>query len=225
MRPGTRTGHGVLHTIKEVTVSVIPETPSPVVVPESTRIRGTLMALTASGVVLAVNAVVLGAPLFLDSRPFSEIAVTPLHFAFWSIQLAGLVVLSQVYPRLHVLEGPDGRRLPEWALWLLGVGVVLDAATRFLEAFAVPAMADAHPGFIDNTPPAMLLVPLLGAGVVHMAGLLALGVYAFRRRILPRPAAVLIAVGGLAVPTIGPVAGLLLGAGLAWAGAARLRQP
>jgi hypothetical protein len=188
------------------------------------RVRGPLVALAASGVVLAVNAVALGVPLFLDSRDFSEVAATPLHLAFWSIQLTALVVLSQVYPRLRELEGPGGRRLPEGALVLLGVGVVLDAATRFLEAFAVPAMAEAHAEFIDTTPPASLLVPLLGAGVVHMAGLVTIAVFAFRRRILPRPAAVLIALGGLAVPTIGPVAGLLLGAGLAWGGLARLRE-
>lgn len=206
-------------------MSVVPQAPPSVAAPATARIRGPLVALVLCGGVLAVNAVALGAPLFLDSRPFSEVAVTPLHLAFWSIQLAALVALSQVYPHLRALTGPDGRRIPEGALVLLGVGVVLDAATRFLEAFAVPAMAEAHAPFIDTTPPASLLVPLLAAGVVHMAGLVALAVFAFRRRILPRPAAVLIAVGGLAVPTIGPVAGLLLGAGLAWGGVARLRRP
>jgi hypothetical protein len=185
--------------------------------------RTTLVAMGVSGVVLLLNAGLLGSRLLFDSRPFSAAAVEGTHLLFWTIQLAALVALAQVYPRLgRLVRG--GRRLPELALTLAGVGVVLDAATRFLEAFAVPVLAERYPEFVDNTPPAMLLVPLLGAGVVHMVGLLALAWAAFARGIFPRPAAVLIGVGGVAVPAIGPLAGVLLGAGLAWAARSALRS-
>lgn len=175
-------------------------------------------ALTTTGVVLAGNGLLLGSQLFLDSRDYSTVAVGTVHLAHYVVWTACLLALSQLYPRLGSLAGPDGRRLPEAVLVLAGVGAALDACTRFVSAFVTPYLAERAPVLVDQAPAAILLGPLLGAGVVAMIATAAVGIFAWRRRVFPRPAAVLLALGGVAIPAIGPLSTVLVGIALAWVG-------
>jgi hypothetical protein len=63
------------------------------------------------------------------------------------------------------------------------------------------------------------MTAMVAAWVVYDVGLVVLGVVAFRRRIFSRSAAVLVAVGGALIPLAGPFAVMVVGGGLAWAGA------
>jgi hypothetical protein len=178
------------------------------------------LALTVVGATLAGNGLLLGTQLFLDSRDYSQVATGGLHLAHYVVWTACLVALSQLYPRLGALRGATGSRLPEAVLVLAGVGAALDGCTRFVSAFVTPYLADRQPGLVDSAPDPILLVPLLASGVVAMVGTAALGVSGWRRDIFPRPAAAMLVVGGVAIPVLGPVSTVLLGASLVWVGTA-----
>jgi hypothetical protein len=62
------------------------------------------------------------------------------------------------------------------------------------------------------------------AGVVAMVGLVWLGASGWRARAFPRTAVVLLVVGAVAIPAIGPVSNVLVGASLAWIAIASLRR-
>ena len=186
--------------------------------PVATRRPGVVVALAVTGTVLAANGLLLGSRLFLDARDYSEVAGTPLHLAHYVLWTACLVALSQLYPRLGVLRGAGGAAIPTWTLALAGAGAALDACARFVSAFVTPYLADRSPALVDTTPDAVLLVPLLATGVVAMAGTAALGVVAWRRRVVSPAQAVLLVLGGVAIPLLGPVSNVLLGGALAWIG-------
>jgi hypothetical protein len=183
-----------------------------------------LTILSGVGIVMATNSLFLGTRLMFDGRPFSEVAATLPHLAYNVILLVALAVFSQVLPRLSGVTGAAGRTFPEPVLVLAGGGVFFDACTRFGEAFMVPFISRHAPELLDNTPSTLLMSAMVASWTAYLAGLVALGVTAYRRRIFPRPAAVLLCLGGLSVPAVGPLSGLLIGPALAWCGWAARRS-
>ena len=180
--------------------------------------RRSAVAVTVTGAALALNGAVLGSRLFFDSRDYSEVASTRLHLVHYLVWTACLVALSQLYPRIAALRGPTGSGIARGVLTLAAVGAALDACSRFTVAFVNPYLAAHQPALLDTTPDAVLLVPLLATGVVAMVGVAAMGVVAWRRMVLPRTLAVLLIVGAVAIPAIGPLANVPLGVALAWLG-------
>ena len=188
------------------------------------RSRPTLRALTVVGAALLVLGATLGPLMIFDSRPYSELSATPQHLAHYAIWTACLVALSQIYPRLAGLEGSSGRRVSAVAATVAAVGAALDACSRFLLAFVNPFLAAHEPALLDTAPDAILLVPSLGAGVVAMVGVIWLGVSGWRARVFPRFAVVLLVIGSLAIPAIGPLSNALVGGGLLWIGISLSRR-
>ena len=201
-------------------MTTISTTPVPVVGHRA----GVPLGLAATGAVLAANGLLLGSQLFLDSRDYSQVALGSTHLAHYLVWTLCLVALSQLYPRLASLRSVDGKALPAAVLVLAGVGAGLDACTRFVSAFVTPYLAERQPSLVDSAPDAILLVPLLATGVVAMIGTAALGVTAWRRRVFPRAAAVLLVVGGVAIPVLGPVSNVLLGFALVCIGTSHSRR-
>lgn len=187
--------------------------------------RTTLLTLTAIGAVMAANSLLLGTRLMFGFAgvPFSEVALTGTHVAYNVVLVALLVAFAQVVPRLGQVTGPQGRGFPNPVLLVVCIGVMLDAATRFGEAFMVPFLGRHAPELLDSTPDRVLMSAMVACWIAYLVGLVTLGVVAFRRRIFPRPAAVLLVVGGLSVPAVGPLSGSLIGVALAWGGCAALR--
>jgi hypothetical protein len=179
---------------------------------------GVPVGLALTGAVFAVNGLVLGTQLLLDPRDYSQIASSNLHLVHYVIWTACLVAMTQLYPRLGSLRSRSGAALPSTVLALAGVGAALDACSRFVSAFVTPYLAGRAPGLVDSAPDAILLVPLLASGVFAMAATAALGAIAWRRRVFPRPAALLLVLGGVAIPVLGPVSNVLLGLALVWIG-------
>jgi hypothetical protein len=192
--------------------------------PHPAQNRKTGLALAALGLVMCAGAALLGSRLMLDSRPFSEIGGTAAQVAYNGLLLLLLVGLVLLLPAIGRLPGSDGRTLPRWTLGLVGAGAILDACTRFDQAFTVPFLADHAPELLDQSPASMLMTAMVAAWVVYDVGLVVLGVVAFRRRIFSRSAAVLVAVGGALIPLAGPFAVMVVGGGLAWAGASVVRR-
>jgi hypothetical protein len=186
--------------------------------PTTSTDRRSAVALTVTGAALALNAGVLGSRLFFDSRDYSEVASTPLHLVHYVVWTACLVALSQLYPRIVALRGPTGPGIARGVLTLAAVGAALDACSRFVQAFVNPYLAAHQPALLDTAPDSVLLVPLLGTGVVAMVGIAAMGVLGWRRAVLPRPLAVLLIIGAVAIPVIGPMANVPFGVALAWLG-------
>lgn len=172
--------------------------------------------LTAVGAIAAVNAAVLGSQLFFDSRNYSDVVPETGHLVHYTVWCIWLIALSQLFPRMGRLRGATGQGFPAWVLVLAGVGAAADACARFVNAFVLPALVEEAPRLVDEPPAAVLLVPLLGVGVIWMVGAVALAVVAFRRRIFPRPAAVLLGVAGVSIPVVGPLSAVLLGVALVW---------
>jgi hypothetical protein len=193
--------------------------------PRPDQNRQTGLTLTALGLLMFAGAALLGSRLMLDSRPFSEIGGTTTQVAYNGLLLVLLVGLVLLLPAIGRLPGRDGRTLPRWTLGLVGAGAILDACTRFDQAFMVPFLADHAPQLLDENPASMLMAAMVAAWVVYDVGLVALGVLAFRRRIFSRSAAALVVVGGALIPLAGPFAVIVVGGGLAWAGASVLRRP
>ncbi|HEX6150335.1 hypothetical protein [Nocardioides sp.] len=92
---------------------------------------------------------------------------------------------------------------------VLSAGYLLIMSTTIVAGFALPAIADTDPGYVNDVIEAStggsatgdigLLQPILQLqGVFYLAGGLLFGVALFRARVLARWAAALLAVGGLA---------------------------
>lgn len=190
----------------------------------ATTAHAGLRALTLTGGVLFVLGVGLGPLVMFDSRPYSELAATPQHLVHYGVWTVCLVALGQIFPRLAGLTGPQGRPVSAAAATAAGVGVTLDACARFLLAFANPYLSAQEPALLDTTPDAILLVPTLGVGVVAMVGVIWLGVSGWRAEVFPRPAVALLVLGSVAIPALGPLSNVLVGAALVWCGMAASRR-
>lgn len=173
--------------------------------------------LIAVGAVFIINAAALGTQLMFGTgdAKYSETSATTMHLVHYVVWTAGLVALSALIPRLS--------RIPAGVTAFVGVGATLEACTRFVTAFVNPYLAANEPRLLDEMPDAILLVPLLATGVLLMIGLVSLAVIAARRGVVPWTAAVLLSVGALAIPALGPVSNVILGAGLVWFGSATRR--
>jgi hypothetical protein len=193
---------------------------SPTRVAVSARPTSLTTGLVLTGAVLAANGALLGSQLLTDARDYSQVAGGNLHLAHYVLWVLCLVALTQLYPMLGGLRGRTGRSVPTPVLALAGAGAALDACARFVSAFVTPYLAERSPALVDSPPDAILLVPLLGTGVLAMAATATLAVVGLRRRVFPRGAAVLLLLGAVAIPVLGPVSNVLLGMALVWIGSA-----
>lgn len=178
--------------------------------------RNTLTALGVVGAVLVVNAAVLGPMIMFDSRPFSEIGGLPQHRVFNVVLLLCVGALAVLLPRLAQVPGRTGRAVPATVALAAGFGAYLDGGTRFVEAFVVPFLADKAPALLDETLGGVLMYAMVTAWILWSLALIALGVTAYRARVFPRAAAVLLVLGALVIPAIGPIAGVLVGGAFVW---------
>jgi hypothetical protein len=203
-----------------MTTTALDPSSSPQIVAPAGPGRGVLLSLTATGAVLTALGVTLGPFMMFDARPYSELSGTATHLLHYAIWTGCLIALSQLFPRLAGLRVEGGRGISTVAATIAGVGAALDACARFCLAFVNPLLAEHAPALLDTPPDAVLLVPTIGAGVVAMVGVIWLGASGWRARVFPRPAVVLLIVGAVAIPVIGPLSNALVGAALVWIGLA-----
>lgn len=184
----------------------------------------TLKILGVTGAVIAGNSLLFGSRLFFDPRPFSEVGGSFEQRAYHLLLLFCLGVLAVTLPRLVSVRGRDGAHVPAALAVATGLAAFYDGGTRFVEAFVVPYLANHAPALLDESPSSGLMIAMMAAWFLTMGTVLALAVVAYRRRVFPRAACVLLAVGAVSVPVLGPLAGILLGSAYAWAGFATLRR-
>ena len=122
---------------------------------------------------------------------------------------------------MHLRQQYSAGVFGEIATLVALLGSVTMFATSLPEATILPALPKDSP--LLDQPPATLLPVLIGSFVVYVVGLLLFGVAAWRARVLPRPAAVVLVTGvllGAAAAPIVPGILALIGIALIWLGAA-----
>lgn len=177
-------------------------------------------ALAVIGALLIAN----GAwytPLMLSGgseQKFSETGATWQFQAFYLVSLGILVALALLAPALGRLTGRTGRRLPGWLPGLLTLAVILQIATVYAQAFVVPHLAKVAPAALDNEQIDLFAISMMVIWILYSLTWIAAAVVGAVRRIIPVGSAVLIGLGALVIPVIGPGGSVLIGAGLlSWA--------
>ena len=192
----------------------------------ATRRIGTALAVIG-GLLIANGA--WYTPLMFSAgseQKFSETGATWQFQAFYVAMLVILVALALITPALGRLAGRTGRQLPGWLPGLLTVAVVLQTATVYAQAFVVPHLAKVAPAALDNEQVDAFAVSMMLIWVTYSLSWIALAVIGAVRRLVPVGSAVLIALGALVIPIIGPGGSVLIGAGLlSWAMLRILRVP
>ncbi|MFG1709511.1 hypothetical protein ACFLIM_40635 [Nonomuraea sp. M3C6] len=174
---------------------------------------------------------VVGAPfVFLarsDPAPFSQIARGPAFLAGNGLTLAASFCLLLGLAGLAGHHGPGGRRMGGPAV-IAGLAGALGAAYwTAINVFIAPWLGETAPAVLNGSLyTAPFLIGWLGATALYCVGMIWLGVSGFRSRVVPLPAAILLAIDGPVAFALGAdFPGVLAGAGLLWAGVAGLRRP
>ena len=193
----------------------------------SPSIRTTGRGLAAVGTILLVNGAWY-APIMFSGDPSAKLSEYGDELPFrlyYYVYLAAMAALVLLLPRLDHLRGSTGRTLPRWIVPLLLVTTVLQAGTVYAQAFIVPFLAEVAPVALDHAEIELFAISMMAIWSAFSLALVALAVAGLMRRVVPAPAAVMIGVGALAVPILGPAGSLLIGGGLVvWAVARLLRS-
>jgi len=192
----------------------------------STRTTG--IALAAIGSALLANGAWF-APILLSMDPSAKLSEyggqLPFRLYYYGY-LATLVAFVLLVPSFGRLRGRTGRTLPRWLPGLLVIMTVLQIATVYTQAFVVPFLAKVAPVALDHEGIDLFAITMMVIWSGFGLTLVALGVVGSLRRVVPVTTAVVVAVGALVTPILGPVGSILIGGGMVfWAGSRLLRSP
>lgn len=164
----------------------------------------------AGGLLLA--SLVPAVPFFLDPSPFREVAGSGIHLGLYGLTTAAMLALLVAVPRLADVVSPDGRRLPSSALTGALLATALYAATQFMQVTVTPDLAKTAPAALDEAG-GFTMVGLIGSWLLFLVAWVLVGAVGMHRRVVSVPAGILLIVGAVAQPVIGPLAALPLGIG------------
>ncbi len=174
--------------------------------------RSPFVPLVLAGVLLMATAGP-GAVEFTNSDPFSVYGLSANYLTRMVLAFTGTLVLLIATPRLAALTGDRGR-LPGWALDAALLAAALMAATQFVQLFVVRWLGSIDPAALDDPMGGVLMAAMVSVWVLYLLAWSTVGVLALRRRVLPVPAGVLIIVGAVLQPALGPLAAVPFGIGL-----------
>jgi hypothetical protein len=156
------------------------------------------LCVTASVLIVLSQLLRLGVGLVLGPGSTS----TMTHTATYAFALLGMGVLLLALTAVYTREAPALGR-PGLAGYLAAfLGTLLVAGDWWFEAFAVPAIATRAPAILAGSPGGSLVAGAVVTIVLFTAGWTVFGIAGLRTGVFPRPAAVLLIVGGLAGPLI-----------------------
>lgn len=130
-----------------------------------------------------------------------------------------LVALVGLYTRLAEATGRT-LGLVGFLLALVGTGMVM--GVLWDQIFTVPALAQVAPALLESDPPALVNFGFMFSFVLFGLGWLLFGVAAYRARVYPRVAVILLMVGAVLLILPLPFVGLVFAVGVAWLGLALL---
>jgi hypothetical protein len=173
-------------------------------------------AIVGAGVLMAASDALQGVT---GGARFSDQVVKPTYLAGSVLGLIGVLVLALALLALHARlgdrVGPAGRAVAIVA----GFGIMLLAGVTWSTTFLDPAAAKVAPGFINNTPPPILVAGYFGSLAVFGLAWAAYSIVMLRSRVFARLPVILILVAALAsaAPFV-PFALTAFGIGLVWLG-------
>jgi hypothetical protein len=192
----------------------------------SAYVRAAGTCLIAAGVLIA--GAVFHPDIFEIS--FADAALgspywTAWHAAWLSATILSLFGLAGLAARHGALLGALGVT----GLLLAVPGLVLTACAAYYEAFLFPPLARADPALLDWDGPLLgstMIRVIGGLALLWLAGLLLVGIAAWRTRVVPPGAAALLSAGaagfgafeGPFVPVLGVISVLVFAAGHIWLG-------
>ena len=166
--------------------------------------------LTRSAGLAAVAAGAIFIAVQLNHPPLTATGVHPAEWAIRSslkVLMAALALVGITGMYLHQVKKMGVLGL--LGFMLFAANYLFIVSTSFVAAIVLPAIADTSPSYVTNVLVAasghhptgdtgtLYSVILLG-GFLYLAGSLIFGIALYRARVLPRWAAVLLAIGGLA---------------------------
>ena len=171
----------------------------------------TLMLLLATCAALALNGLVLGPMwLFAPAELFSETVDVPA-FALsqrisWALNTALIVLVPAV------LGAGPRRTPPSWVLPVVQLGLAGQAATNFVVGFTAPWLAQVEPYLLD-IPGGTFQAATTAVWIAFIVTMVLLAVFLWRAG-HSRVACVLVALGAVAIPGVGPIGAGVLATGL-----------
>lgn len=173
-------------------------------------------AVVAAGTLLATgNVMSLGRP-----DKFSDAAKSPV-FGLSSAMLlvSGLALLVALFAMQARQEDRAGG-FGLFALVLAAAGTVLFCGVNWSLMFVDPAAAKVAPAFLDDQPPAVLVVGLYLSVALFAVGWLLYAIAILRAGVFPRVPAVILLVGAILALAPMPVGQTVAGLALVWLGLA-----
>lgn len=157
---------------------------------------------------------------------FSDKVVEPTYGAGSALQLIGVFVLALALLALQARQAERPVRGRQAAAIAAGFGTMLVSAVNWSTTFLDPAAARVVPGFIDNTPPAILVAGYFSSVAIFGLAWAAYSVAMLRSGVFRKLPVILILVAALvsAVPLL-PFATTFFGIGLIWLGLSASRAP
>lgn len=181
-------------------------------------IRGGIFAAIAGGLLLAAGSAL--AALTAGHQPFSEQVLTAGFTTAAALRFTGAILITWGIIGLYLRQADRAGRLGLIAIVASLANMALQIGWIFCDLFAAPSFAHAAPGVLDHTT-GPLTVGFLIAWIGNVSFVL-LGIATWRARVLPRTAALALAIAGaitvVPLPGDGSIYEVIIGLALAVAG-------
>jgi hypothetical protein len=185
-------------------------------------IRGGIFAAIAGGLLLAAGSAL--AALTAGHQPFSEQVLTAGFTTAAALRFTGAILITWGIIGLYLRQADRAGRLGLIAIVASLANMALQIGWIFCDLFAAPSFAHAAPGVLDHTT-GPLTVGFLIAWIGNVSFVL-LGIATWRARVLPRTAALALAIAGaitvVPLPGDGSIYEVIIGLAFAVAGARAL---
>lgn len=184
----------------------------------ATRRPGLRALIVLSGI-LAVNGLVLG-PIWLATPGlFSDTVASPAYVVSQRVSWAALTALVVLIP---VVAAAGRRPLPEWAISLAQIAFALQATLHFVQGFVLPWLLTVARDALDLTDGGLLQTTMLVIQIGYIIAIVTFAVMLWRSG-RSKTGAILMVLGALVTPAVGPIGAGVLGIGLALVAVAELR--
>jgi hypothetical protein len=158
--------------------------------------RAGMLSLTAAVLIVLSQVMRLGLSWLLGP----DWATTPAYTLTYTLALLGMGALLLALTGIYTRESAALGRLGLIGYITAFLGTVMVAGDWWFEAFAIPMIATKAPEVLGLPPSGSVLVGVIATVALYTIGWTLFGLAALRTRAIPRAAALLLLLGGLAGP-------------------------
>ena len=184
--------------------------------------RRPLLALVAVCAALAVNGLVLGPLWLVTPGDFSDTVASPAYVSSQRISWALLTVLILLIPTILRLAGPRATP-PAWVIPLAQIALAMQAATHFVQGFVLPWLEPLAPEILNVTAGGTLQVAMFAIQAFYLVAMASAAVTLWRAG-HSRVGSVLMILGAVVAPGVGPIGHGIFAIGLGLIALAALRS-